>query len=69
MVILVKSLLKWQDDRHVINEFSDPFNPTLSPCPYLRADVVQDWNIQSFSMAGDVKVKIRKINEDEDIGS
>jgi hypothetical protein len=67
LVFSVEISFKREDNHHLVNELPDLPNATRSPCPYLRADIIHDRDIQSFCGGGEHKVKVRKIDEYEKV--
>jgi hypothetical protein len=51
----------------MIHQFLDFIDPAGAPGPDLRADVIKDGNAELFGNRRRMQVKIRKIDDDEEI--
>src|SRR5439155_3823435 len=55
---------EWKDDEHLIDKLFNLFDTALSPCPYLRADVVEDRSACLLNALRQPQIEIGKIDED-----
>src|SRR5579885_1906045 len=62
-------LLEWKNDQHQIDPLGDRLNPTRSPRPDLRADIVDDRNAETLGRLGQSKIEIGIIDQDQQIHS
>ena len=60
----VKFFFEGKDDQHLVDELSDLLDAARTPCPNLRADVVNDRRARLLQSFCEPKVEIGKVNED-----
>src|SRR5581483_2234967 len=64
----VELLFKRKDHQGLGDIFSKKFDPSLAPCPELRAHVVDDGNAALMHLARNPPVECRGINDDGEVG-
>src|SRR5258708_34919854 len=63
-VFPVELLLERKDHNHFADVLLDLLDSSGEPGPYLRADKIEDRNVQLMKLAGKTKIKFREINQD-----
>lgn len=63
LVTFIEFRFKWQDHGHFIDEAANGLDATASPCPDLRADVIEYLDPVLPGQASQQKIEIRKIDE------
>jgi uncharacterized protein YdeI (YjbR/CyaY-like superfamily) len=63
----VEAFFEWEDDHHAADALLHPAEPLALPCPELRADEVDDWDVKLPEFAGEAEVYVGEVNEDGDV--
>ena len=58
-----------QANGHTINAARNFSYPSRPPCPYLRADIIQDRDTMTFSSPGNMDIKIRIVDKNQKVGT
>src|SRR4051812_32168486 len=64
VAVAVEGLLEREDDHHAIDTLLDPAQATTFPGPELRADEVNDWDLEGFEFAGEAEIDVGEVDED-----
>jgi uncharacterized protein YdeI (YjbR/CyaY-like superfamily) len=60
----VERLFEGKDDHHAAHTLLYPAEALALPCPELRADEVDDGDVELFELAGEAKVDVREVDQD-----
>src|SRR5579875_725016 len=69
LAVLVKRGLEGKDDHHARDALLHPAKPLWLPRPELRADEVDDRNVERAKLVGEAEVDVREVDEDGGVGA
>ena len=64
----IELFFEGKDDHHAVDALLHPAQAAAFPCPELRADEVDDGDVEFFQLAGEAEVDVGKVDEDGDVG-
>ena len=63
----VERLFERKDDHHPVDPLLHPAEALALPCPELRADEVDDGDVEFFELAGEAEIYVREVDQDSDV--
>jgi len=69
VAVAVESGFEGEDYHHAVDALLDPAETAALPGPELRADEVDDRDVEFFQLAGEAEVYVGEVDEDGDVGA
>src|SRR5712675_1794444 len=63
--VAINGFLERKYDEHSIRDFANRLDPSWTPRPDLRADVIDDRNAELFAVAGEADVEAKVVDDDQ----